>query len=116
MSYVPLGLQGYVWDFPCYIDGKPFLSRGIVDHNPNISERVDIIAIFREALKKRGVNLDDYELKTYPEMSFNPTNKISAERVLLVGDSAGIDPLLGEGISQSLGYGRVAAGREAGSF
>ena len=55
MSYVPLGLQGYVWDFPCYIDGKPFLSRGIVDHNPNISERVDIIAIFREALKKRGV-------------------------------------------------------------
>jgi flavin-dependent dehydrogenase len=29
--------------------------------------------------------------------------------VLLVGDAAGVDPLLGEGISFALGYGQVAA-------
>lgn len=34
---------------------------------------------------------------------------MSAPRVLLVGDAAGADPLLGEGISMALGYGLVAA-------
>jgi len=38
---------------------------------------------------------------------------MSAPRVLLVGDAAGADPFLGEGISIALGYGALAA-REIG--
>jgi len=34
---------------------------------------------------------------------------MSVPRVLLVGDAAGADPLLGEGISIALGYGAFAA-------
>ncbi|RLB28719.1 MAG: hypothetical protein DRG87_08790 [Deltaproteobacteria bacterium] len=41
---------------------------------------------------------------------------LSAHRVVLVGDAAGIDPLWGEGISFSLGYGEVAAGAIAHAF
>jgi hypothetical protein len=38
---------------------------------------------------------------------------MSVPRVLLVGDAAGADPFLGEGISMALGYGALAA-REIG--
>jgi flavin-dependent dehydrogenase len=38
---------------------------------------------------------------------------MSVPRVLLVGDAAGADPFLGEGISIALGYGALAA-REIG--
>jgi flavin-dependent dehydrogenase len=38
---------------------------------------------------------------------------MSVPRVLLVGDAAGADPFLGEGISIALGYGVIAA-REIG--
>jgi flavin-dependent dehydrogenase len=34
---------------------------------------------------------------------------MSGNRVLLAGDSAGVDPLLGEGVSFALHYGEVAA-------
>jgi flavin-dependent dehydrogenase len=109
MTYVTEGLQGYVWDFPCYMDGKPHLTRGIVDHNPDPTTRVDILEIYRKALKKRGVNLDDYKLKTWPELIFDPTAQFASDRVLLAGDSAGIDALMGEGISQAFGYGKLVA-------
>ena len=41
---------------------------------------------------------------------------MSAPRVLLVGDAAGADPLLGEGISMALGYGSLAAREISESF
>lgn len=40
----------------------------------------------------------------------------SAERVLLAGDAAGVDPLPGERISFALAHGRVAAGAVADAF
>ena len=37
-------------------------------------------------------------------------------RILLVGDAAGADPLVGEGISFALGYGEVAAAAIESAF
>jgi flavin-dependent dehydrogenase len=44
-----------------------------------------------------------------PIRTFNPKGALSVGRVLLAGDAAGVDPLLGEGISFALAYGEVAA-------
>ena len=60
-----------------------------------------------------GFDLEDYELKGYPIRWFSPENQMSVPRVVLVGDTAGADPFLGEGISIALGYGALAA-REIG--
>jgi flavin-dependent dehydrogenase len=43
-------------------------------------------------------------------------NQFSANRILLVGDAAGADPLLGEGIAPALGYGKVAANTIQSAF
>jgi len=53
--------------------------------------------------------MDRGRLEGHPIRWFHPSSRFSAHRVLLVGDAAGIDPLWGEGISFSLGYGQVAA-------
>jgi flavin-dependent dehydrogenase len=66
-------------------------------------------AALQEALARRGVVLDHCEIKGHPLRWFHPRDAFSAPRVLLVGDAAGVDPLLGEGISFALGYGEVAA-------
>ena len=41
---------------------------------------------------------------------------MSGERLVLVGDAAGAEPLFGEGIAPALGYGKVAAEAVADSF
>ncbi|MEZ4638155.1 MAG: hypothetical protein R2856_24895 [Caldilineaceae bacterium] len=30
-SCILRGIQGYAWDFPCYVAGRPFMNRGIFD-------------------------------------------------------------------------------------
>src|SRR5574338_1208478 len=63
----------------------------------------------RKEMKRQGYDLQDYELKGHPIRWFEPGSPMSVERVLLVGDAAGADPLFGEGISIALGYGALAA-------
>ena len=60
-------------------------------------------------MERHGLDLQNYELKGHPIRWYNPRNKVSAPRVLLVGDAAGADSIFGEGISIALGYGAVAA-------
>jgi len=60
--------------------------------------------MLQEALVRTGVVLDDDKLKGHPLRRFHPRGLFSAPRTLLVGDAAGVDPLLGEGISFALGY------------
>jgi len=107
---VGTSLAGYTWDFPSLIDGKPVMNRGVYDGlertregNPGLVE--DLGAV----LRTRGLRLEDLELKGHPIRTFNPRGPLSVGRVLLAGDAAGVDPLLGEGISFALAYGEVAA-------
>ncbi|PWB69380.1 MAG: hypothetical protein C3F07_19240, partial [Anaerolineales bacterium] len=62
-----------------------------------------------QEMKRRGFELNDYEIKGHPIRWFSPGNRMSVPRVLLVGDTVGADPIFGEGISIALGYGSLAA-------
>jgi geranylgeranyl reductase family protein len=104
------GLQGYYWDFPSLIKGKPFMNRGLFDSRARPERpKADLKQTLRDSLAKRGRDLDDYKLKGHPIRWWSPQAQLSQPRVILVGDAAGADPLFGEGISFALGYGEVAA-------
>ena len=109
-SRMEAGLQGYYWDFPCLIDGQPFINRGVFDSRIR-SERPSV-AIHQEltdALQARRCDPQNQPIKGFPIYLFDKNGTFSQPRLLLAGDAAGADPLLGEGISFALGYGDVAA-------
>jgi flavin-dependent dehydrogenase len=111
------GLQGYYWDFPSLIGGKPFMNRGLFDSRARPEfEKADLKQILRNTLADRGINLDDFQLKGHPIRWWHRGNIFSMPRILLAGDAAGADPLVGEGISFALGYGEVAASAIADAF
>lgn len=103
-------LQGYIWDFPSWVEGQPCFNRGIYDsrvsrHRP----RSDLPRVLQGALASCGADLARIKLKGYPIHRFSPRNRFATTRLLLAGEAAGIDPLFGEGIAPALGYGQVAA-------
>ena len=104
------GVQGYVWDFPTMVQRQPMRTQGIFDSRvQSQAPRASLKGVLQEALARLGTVLDGYELDGHPLRWLHPRNLLSIPRVLLVGDAAGVDPLLGEGISFALGYGDVAA-------
>jgi geranylgeranyl reductase family protein len=104
------GMQGYYWDFPSYVGGKPFMNRGVFDSRARPERpKVDLVGELRQSLVDRNRDLDDYKLKGHPIRWFDEEGRFAIPRVLLAGDSAGADPLVGEGISFALAYGDVAA-------
>lgn len=114
---VPNNIAGYVWDFPTQVKGEPMRCWGIYDTNILANgNRPQLKAPLAQEMSRLGFNLDDYELKGHPIRWFSPQNQMSVPRVLLVGDAAGADPLLGEGISMALGYGLLAAREISESF
>lgn len=112
-SVILEGVRGYAWDFPCYLDGRPHLSTGIFDRQDDAVRRVDLAALLARRLESRGDRLSAHRLKSFPEREIQPSLPLSLPGLLLVGEAAGIDPLVGEGIGQALEYGVLAA-REIG--
>ncbi|MBN2118197.1 MAG: NAD(P)/FAD-dependent oxidoreductase [Anaerolineales bacterium] len=111
---VPSNIAGYVWDFPTRVNGAAMHCWGIYNTNLLASaKRPQLKEPLAKEMSRLGFSLDDYEVKGHPIRSFSPENPISVPRVMLVGDAAGADPFLGEGISIALGYGALAA-REIG--
>ncbi len=125
------GIHGYYWDFPCYIAGKPFMNRGVFDNrlkraveksetrnaeHLSASASRPLAHVLKEKLQERGIDLHAFELKAHSFRCFHEDAAISRERLVCVGDAAGADPLFGEGISQALGYGLVAAGEIEQAF
>ncbi|MCO5196009.1 MAG: NAD(P)/FAD-dependent oxidoreductase [Anaerolineae bacterium] len=103
-------LQGYYWDFPSYVDGKPIMNRGVFDSRVRPEKpKADLKQDLHDLLAERDRNLDDYKLKGHPIRTFNRNGKFAMPRVILIGDAAGVDPLMGEGISFALGYGIPAS-------
>lgn len=99
-------LHGYAWDFPTVVDGRPLVCRGayvIRNLGPD-----DARARLATYLGERGLRLADYRVKQFAERGWEPDAEISAPRVLLVGEAAGIDIATGEGIGQAIEYGAVA--------
>lgn len=110
------GVQGYYWQFPCWIGGRPHVSRGIFDRNADPRTRVKLPALLSRYLADRGERCEAHRLKSFPEREIQLAQPLSAPGLLLVGEAAGIDPLVGEGIAQALEYGSLAAREIARGF
>ena len=111
---VPGNIAGYVWDFPTRVNGQAMRCWGIYDTNILADEkRPQLKEPLAKEMSRYGFDINEYEIKGHPIRWFSPENQMSVPRVLLVGDAAGADPFLGEGISIALGYGAMAA-REIG--
>lgn len=103
-------LQGYYWDFPSLVDGQTQMNRGVFDSRTHRERpKADLPHTLRTSLAERERNLDDYQLKGHPIRWFDENGPFAQERILLAGDAAGADPLVGEGIAIALAYGDVAA-------
>ena len=103
-------LQGYFWQIPMELDGLPYENRGVYDARfYQYKKCANLPEILAASIDKLGDELDNSEIEGHPIHLFCPRNVFSTPRMLLVGDAAGVDPLLGEGIGPALGYGAVAA-------
>jgi flavin-dependent dehydrogenase len=110
-SHVPAGVEGYVWDFPSRIGGRPHLNTGIYHRNARAggAERASLLERLGAHLRRRGLDPSEARLRSYPDAEYDPGVPLSKPGVLLAGSAAGINALTGEGIWQSLVYGRLAA-------
>lgn len=119
---VMAGIRGYSWSFPCLIDGRPHLNVGIYDQCPRDSvepgtRKRPMIELLREAFPeipfesaKGGV----HGFKAHPIRWYCDEDRYACGNTILAGDAAGVDPLLGEGISYAFDHGRFAANAVAG--
>jgi menaquinone-9 beta-reductase len=107
------GMQGYVWDFPTLVDGRPMVCRGayVVGGDP-LGPREHLA----RHLARRGLDISRYRLKPFAERGLDRGEPIARPRLLLVGEAAGIDISTGEGIAQALRFGAQAARYLADGF
>lgn len=113
------GVRGYYWDFPSLVDGRPVMNRGIFDSRTGrgtLAPGTSLKSLLAQALERRGRELDPRALDGHPILWWDRGARVAAPRVLLAGDAAGVDPLLGEGISFALAHGRVAAAAVEDAF
>jgi menaquinone-9 beta-reductase len=97
------GLHGYRWAFPCLVDGVLHVNVGAYAWREG---RVDLNEALTEYLEE--MTLMRPHRRTFPVHWYEPGRRLAAPHVLLVGDAAGADPLMGEGISLALQYGVFA--------
>lgn len=100
------GLKGYAWAFPCWIGGRAHWNVGVY----SIDRRGEGGRIDRLLRERTGPDSAvPVRRHAHPIRLYDPARPIAAPGVLLAGDAAGVDPLLGEGISYALEYGGLAA-------
>jgi flavin-dependent dehydrogenase len=118
-------LDGYAWDFPTLVGGEAFVCRGVYRiaqpgaRAAGDGERAagdDVRARLAQYLVSKNSDLSRYRLKRFAERGFEPGEPVSAPRVLLVGEAAGIDIATGEGIAQAIQYGALAGQYLARAF
>jgi len=101
------GCPGYYWAFPCIEKGERFVSRGFYPAG-GLATGPARAALARR-LRANGVDPDGVAVAAYPARLFSADNVCATPGVLAVGDASGVDPVFGEGISQSFEYGWLAA-------
>jgi menaquinone-9 beta-reductase len=99
------GLRGYRWSFPCVIDGVPHANAGVYALPPVDGTRLR--AELAAELARLAARAPTW--KAFPIRTYGPRTRVAAPHAILVGDAAGCDPLMGEGISFALEYGILAA-------
>jgi geranylgeranyl reductase family protein len=102
------GLRGYLWIFPVPGDR---LNVGLMHYPARPFSGAELTALLARHLQRFGVTLEA-GCKGWPAWGYTPSSTVAGERLLLVGDAAGIDALTGEGIAVGMEQGLVA-GRAA---
>ena len=114
---VSRGINGYSWSFPCLIGGAPHLNLGIYDQRPHEFVEsggeqsrmiAELVAAFPE-LPLDGLKRHATRWRSFPIRWFDARDSYARGRVILAGDAAGVDPLMGEGISCAFEHGKLAA-------
>jgi flavin-dependent dehydrogenase len=105
-------MRGYAWDFPTCVDGKPLVCRGVYElvRGAGKVSAIDVSQRLADRLLALGFDPARYRFKRFAERGLTLHEAYAANRVMLAGEAAGIDPVLGEGIAQAILYGQ-AAGR-----
>ncbi|MCJ7703819.1 MAG: NAD(P)/FAD-dependent oxidoreductase [Anaerolineales bacterium] len=116
-TYLRNDLQGYFWDFPSLVAGVPVHNQGIYDSRltPN-RPRANLPALLKKGQASTGSQQGDGTIETTPIHWFSLNHPISRERILWVGDAAGVEVAFGEGIGPALAYGKVAAAEIRDAF
>lgn len=115
-SCIPKGVPGYIWDFPVERDGQLMRCWGIYTVGRTGDDPSRMRGLLQNMMVEHGYRLEDYRLYGGIIPQFTSKGAFAAPRVILVGDAAGTDPLFGEGIAPSLGYGQLAAVAVAKAF
>lgn len=100
------GLRGYAWAFPCLIDDTPYVNIGVysVEAEGTGPQLMELLRAQLDAMRAPPA-----PVKSFPIRWYGNGVHVTAPHVLLTGDAAGVDPLMGEGISFAFEYGRRAA-------
>lgn len=104
-------LKGYSWDFPTPLGGAVCSSRGLYevtrgDAAAGPPRTIDLGERLARLTQGEAVVLP---ARRFAERGVLPGAPLGRGPVLLVGEAAGIDPVLGEGIAQAIEYGFFAA-------
>ena len=113
---IATGIKGYCWSFPCLINGQSHLNVGIYDQNgPDRGvprSRRDLIEQLRAAFPEVDSLWSGAErplVKAFPIRWYDAQDSFAQGCAILAGDAAGVDPLMGEGISYAFEHGKLAA-------
>jgi flavin-dependent dehydrogenase len=68
----------------------------------------DVGQLLANRLAALGIDTDRLRFRRFSERGLSLHQPTGFDRALLVGEAAGIDPVLGEGIAQAILYGQVA--------
>jgi len=106
------GLRGYLWAFPCLIDQVPHVNIGVYSLGTASLSNVALRQCLTEEIDRISCP-DSAEstprLRAFPIYGYDPQRPLAAPHIVLAGDAAGAEPLMGEGISFALEYGAFAA-------
>jgi len=108
---LPEGLRGYRWAFPCLIGGEPHANVGAYSVTTEGERLNRALSEYLEPLTSRPAHRSAFPIHCY-----RPRARIAGPNVFLAGDAAGVDPLMGEGISLALDYGVFAAAAAKRAF
>ncbi|MEW6296925.1 MAG: NAD(P)/FAD-dependent oxidoreductase [Thermodesulfobacteriota bacterium] len=112
-NFLPVtrGLKGYLWAFPCLVGGVPHVNVGLYALHDTRLTRADLQRLLTQEVVSLGApaRLMPPRLRAFPIYRYRPRRPLAAPHVVLVGDAAGAEPLMGEGISFALEYGKCAA-------
>jgi len=110
-NFLPVaqGLKGYLWAFPCFIRGIPHVNVGIYSLGTTRLTNADLHHLLTYELVSLKSQVASRKFRAFPIYGYTPGRPLAAAHVVLVGDAAGAEPLMGEGISFALEYGKFAA-------